>query len=546
MSKLSWPFTPQIRIALIAALFLMLTGNVKLFERLLDTYPLTLANTPFLLSLTLFFTLGTMLFLVLVTPGRVGRWILIFLLVASAQTAYYMDHFASVIDSVMLENVLATDIHEATGLMSWSLAWRTVVFGLIPAWLVWRYWPKSESLWREIVARLGLAMMLIAALVLVAAPFTAGYASFIREHKMVRRYANPTFFVSSIFSLIGEKLHRPYTGPLLSTAPDAHLLNPDRKKNLVIVVVGETARADRFSLNGYARPTNPLLAQEENAVSMTAVTSCGTSTNYSVPCMFSVLGRKHFSIKKAEQMENALDVLARLGVQILWRDNNSDSKGVATRVPYQNFKTSTHNPVCTEMECRDIGLLDKLDDYVASKKGQDMLIVLHQRGNHGPEYYLRYPKEFERFTPTCKDRDLRMCSQEEIDNAYDNAVLYTDYFLSEVIKFLKKHDDEYGTAMLYVSDHGESLGEYGIYLHATPYEFAPKEQTHVPGIIWLGTNFGYSAEQLKPLRDTPVSQDDMFCALLAGFEVGTKTCEGARNILPENLDLKRAGIAPGS
>ncbi|MDR2220373.1 MAG: phosphoethanolamine--lipid A transferase [Methylobacillus sp.] len=544
MPKIPPVFTPQTRIVLIVALFFMVTGNLRLFGRLLEVYPLTLANAPFLISLALFFTVGTLLFLVLVTPGRAGRWILALLLVAGAQVAYYMDHFSVMIDTVMIDNIFATDVHEATGLMSWSLAWRTVVFGLIPAGLVWRYWPKTESLRREFFARLKLALGLIIVLTLIAAPFAGSYASFIRNQKMVRKYANPTFFVFSFFEYLGQKIDLSHIGPLTPTAPDAHLLNPDRKKQLIIVVVGETARADRFSLNGYARPTNPLLEKEEDVVSMTDATSCGTSTGYSVPCMFSALGRKHFGIKKAAQMENALDVLARLGVQILWRDNNSDSKGVATRLPYQNFKTPTLNPMCTNYECRDMGMLNKLDDYVASKKGKDILIVLHQRGNHGPEYYLRYPQEFERFTPTCQSRDLKTCSREEVDNAYDNAILYTDYFLSEVIQFLKKYSDEYGTAMLFVSDHGESLGENGVYLHAAPYETAPREQTHVPAIIWTGPNFGYSADQLKPYRDTPVSQDDMFCALLAGFEVGTKICEGPRNILPENLDLQRAGIAP--
>jgi lipid A ethanolaminephosphotransferase len=535
MFKLSSFFTPQTRLVVLASLFLMLTGNRELFERLLEVYPLSAAHLPFLISLALFFTAATTLFLLIITPGRAGRWILAALLLVASQAAYYMDQYAVVIDTVMLDNIFATDAHEAAGLMSWSLAWRSLVFGLIPAWLVWRYWPKTGMLRHEIKARLKLILILAIGLVAVMAPFTAGYASFIREHKTTRMYANPTFFTYSAFNYLGQKLKRPDSGKLTQVAEDARLLDTEHRKELMILVVGETARADRFSLNGYARLTNPLLAKE-NVVSMTNATSCGTSTGESVPCMFSSMKHAHFNREKALHIENALDVLFEHGVQVLWRDNNSDSKGVATRMQYEDFKSPTRNPDC-DSECRDIGMLSGLDKYIESKKGRDVLIVLHQMGNHGPEYYRRYPKEFERFTPTCKSSELQNCTKQEIDNAYDNAIVYTDYFLSQVIQFLKKYDGDYETAMLYVSDHGESLGEHGIYLHAAPYLIAPKEQTHIPAIVWLGQHFDFNTDQLKPYRDYPVSHDDLFCTLLGGYEIDAKMCEGPRDILYKNREL---------
>lgn len=513
----------------------MLTGNRELFERLLEVYPLSAANLPFLISLALFFTATTTLLLIVITPGQVGRWVLPVLLLLASQAAYYMDQYAVVIDTVMLDNIFATNAHEAAGLLSWGLAWRSLVFGLIPAWLVWRYWPKTGPLRQEIKARLKLILLLVVGLVAVMAPFTAGYASFIREHKTTRMYANPTFFTYSTFSYLSQKLKRPDSGKLTQVAEDARLLDRGHIKELIVLVVGETARADRFSLNGYPRLTNPLLAKE-SVVSMTNVTSCGTSTGESVPCMFSSMKHAHFDREKALHIENALDVLFEHGVQVLWRDNNSDSKGVATRMQYEDFKSPTHNPAC-DSECRDVGMLSGLDNYIASKKGRDILIVLHQMGNHGPEYYRRYPKEFERFTPTCKSSELQNCSKQEIDNAYDNAIVYTDYFLSEVIQFLKKHDSDYATAMVYVSDHGESLGEHGIYLHAAPYLIAPKEQTHIPAIVWLGKQFDFTIDQLKPYRDFPVSHDDLFCTLLAGFEVDAKMCQGPRDILTHNPEV---------
>ena len=528
--------TPINRNIILAALFIMLTGNLSLFKRLLEIYPLSLENLPFLLSLTMFFTLATMLFLLLISYGRTTRWILAFFLIASSQAAYYMDQYGVVIDTVMIDNIVQTNAQEAAGLLNLNLVVRTLVLGLIPAWLALRYKPAIQSFKIELKSRILILLVLIMTLLAVAAPFTAGYASFIREHKITRMFANPIYFTYSGILYAVQKFKSTEVTALKQTATDTVEIGNKLKNELIILVVGETARADRFSLNGYTKETNPEL-RKQGVVSLTDVSACGTSTGESVPCMFSVMKRKHFDRQDALHIENALDVLAKNGVQILWRDNNSDSKGVAVRMQYEDFKSPTLNPVCDE-ECRDIGMLSGLDKFITAKGSKDILIVLHQMGNHGPEYYRRYPKEFERFTPTCKSSDLKNCTQQEIDNAYDNAILYTDFFLSQVIDFLKKYDDQYETAMLYVSDHGESLGEHGIYLHAAPYIIAPKEQTHIPAIVWMGQHFDYKIDQLNPYRDYPLSHDDLFCMLLVGFEMDSKTCEARRNVLFQNQDFK--------
>lgn len=528
--------TPVNRNIILAALFIMLTGNLSLFKRLLEIYPLSLENLPFLLSLTMFFTLATMLFLLLISYGRTTRWILAFFLIASSQAAYYMDQYGVVIDTVMIDNIVQTNAQEAAGLLNLNLVVRTLVLGLIPAWLALRYKPVIQSFKIELKSRILIFLVLIMTLLAVVAPFTAGYASFIREHKITRMFANPIYFTYSGILYAVQKFKSTEVTALKRTATDTVEIGNKLKNELIILVVGETARADRFSLNGYTKETNPEL-RKQGVVSLTDVSACGTSTGESVPCMFSVMKRKHFDRQDALHIENALDVLAKNGVQILWRDNNSDSKGVAVRMQYEDFKSPTLNPVCDE-ECRDIGMLSGLDKFITAKGNKDILVVLHQMGNHGPEYYRRYPKEFERFTPTCKSSDLKNCTQQEIDNAYDNAILYTDFFLSQVIDFLKKYDDQYETAMLYVSDHGESLGEHGIYLHAAPYIVAPKEQTHIPAIVWMGQHFDYKIDQLNPYRDYPLSHDDLFCMLLVGFEMDSKTCEARRNVLFQNQDFK--------
>lgn len=529
--------TAQTKAIFLVVIFIMLSGNYALFHRILNIYPLTLHNLPFLISLTLFFTSLTAIFFLLISHGKWTRWVLAAFLLIASQSAYYMDHLGVIIDTVMIDNIMQTNRAELSGLMTSTLILRTFALGVIPAWLVLKYCPEPQNFNVELRSRLRMVLLCIVAIFLLVIPFTADYASFIREHKLVRFYSNPTYSVYSAIKYATQQSSiSVHNQPLIKMAEDAKLLDPaTSKKELIIMVVGETARADRFSLNGYKRLTNPELSKHP-IVSFTNVTSCGTSTGVSVPCMFSSLGRDKYDKEIALDQENALDVLAKNGIEVLWRDNNSDSKGVATRVKYEDFKTPTLNPNC-KGECRDVGMLSGLDEYIAKNKDKDMMIVLHQMGNHGPEYYRRYPKEFERFKPACQTGELRDCTQEEVDNAYDNAILYTDYFLSEVINFLKKYDDQFEVAMLYVSDHGESLGEHGIYLHAAPYMFAPKEQTHVPVIAWTGKNFDYTLEDIKPFKDAAISHDDLFCTLLIAYELESKMCEGKNTILTKNKNL---------
>lgn len=521
----------------LTSLFVMLSANFSLFKHLFAIYPITQHNAAYLISLCLFFSLATYLFFLWISAGKIGKWWVALWLVVCASAAYFMDRFGVLIDTVMIENIVQTSAKEAAGLLSITLLVRIMLLGVVPAWLVVSFWPSTQENRLNLFTRLKITGLLAVLIVAIILPFTAGYITFVREHKIVRFYANPIYPFYSVIKYGASLIPTSPKGPLKEIAEDAKLIDPSKRRELIIFVVGETARADRFSLNGYARETNPLLAKE-NVVSLKNVTSCGTSTAVSVPCMFSSLGRKGYDKETALEQENALDVLADHDIQILWRDNNSDSKGVATRMEYQDYKSPTLNTVCDSGECRDIGMLNGLDDYVAQHQDKDILIVLHQMGNHGPEYYRRYPKEFEKFKPMCMTGELKDCTQEEVDNSYDNAILYTDYFLANVINFLKKYDKDHETAMLYVSDHGESLGEHGFYLHAAPYAIAPKEQTHVPAIVWMGKHFDYQPEQLKPYENTPLSHDDVFCTLLVAYELQSKFCKAKDPVLMENLDLK--------
>ncbi len=499
------------------------SSGTVFFSKLLAVYAHTPGGLLFSASVIGLFALLTVLFFLLICYGRLTRWVLALFIMLSSQAGYFMAQYGVVIDAQMIDNLMQTDAAEAWALVTPSLVLRTLLLGVLPAWLVLRTGLPDAGFLREAKTRSLLVAGTVVAAALLVAPFTSGYASFIREHKEIRHYASPLSFTYAAARYASERLSPAAPVVHQALASDVHELGSHHKGELIVLVVGETARADRFSLNGYSRDTNPLLSRE-NVVSFTNVRSCGTSTAVSVPCMFSALGREHYSASEAARWDNALDVLTRSGVRVLWRDNNSDSKGVADRIAYENFRSNRRNKVC-DPECRDIGMLDGLDEFIRKHPGEDLLIVLHQMGSHGPEYSRRVPAAFEKFTPVCRTGELQHCTKAEIDNAYDNTIAYTDYFLSSVIRFLKRYDGSHETAMLYVSDHGESLGENGLYLHGAPYALAPDAQTHVPAVLWMGTHFDYPTDKVRAFRHYPLSHDDLFCLLLFGFERDTKMCE---------------------
>ncbi len=448
---------------------------------------------------------------------------LIVLVLISSMTAYFMNAYNVIINDHMIRNMTQTDIHETLDLLSVKQAIYFLLLGLLPAYLIYKapiqYY---ASLKQALLAKLKQIAILLGVVAVIGFLFYKPFASFFREHKPLRYATNPLYWVYSV----GNYTHATLSSGNTEVQPigtDASInRGDDHKRKIVILVVGEATRADHFSLNGYTKETTPKLQQVKDLISFKDVYSCGTSTAHSVPCMFSIYTREEYSHKKGKQTENILDVLQRTNeISILWRDNNSDSKGVALRVEFQYFKNEFYNTQCYEGECRDEGMIIGLDSYIDAQKEKDVLIVLHQMGNHGPAYYKRYPKAFEKFTPVCKTNQLEACSQEEISNAYDNAILYTDDFLVKAIDLLKKYASTHHTALIYMSDHGESLGENGIYLHGLPYFMAPKAQKHIPALIWTNA----SLKQKLRLADIDAnkrwSHDHLFHSLLGLFDVET-------------------------
>lgn len=519
------------RLILLVSIFLIAFGNVTFFSNIVSVYQINLKNSLFLLSLAIVFGGVTVLFLSLLCHKYTIKPVLIAVLLLSSSVSYFMDSYNVVIDEAMIRNIVSTDAAESFDLISVKMVLYIALLGILPSVFVYRVKIIDSGFRKNLISRAKLMLVILLSVVAVIVMLGNFYASFFREHKPLRYYTNPTFYIYSAISYVSgcSEVH---DHKLKMIADDVKPPAVDPHRELMIFVLGETARADRFSLNGYQRETNPLLKQK-HVVSFPDFWACGTSTSVSVPCMFSIFGHDEFSHDKALETENLLDVLKRSGDNVLWLDNNSDSKGVALRVPYQNYRSPESNPKC-DIECRDEGMLSSIQEYIDEHDQGDIFIVLHQMGSHGPAYYKRYTSAFEKFTPSCHTNQLEDCSKKELDNTYDNGILYTDYFLAKVIDLLESNNDKFEPAMFYVSDHGESLGEHGLYLHGMPYFIAPEEQLHVPAIMWFGKNYdGVDEAFLEKRKSMKYSHDNIFHTVLDFMEIDT-------SIYNKSLDILRA------
>ena len=515
------------KLIILVSIFLVLFDNIAFFRNVINVYPVSLNNIAFLGSLAVVLTSFITLLLTLVCSKYTTKPILISIILLSSIVSYFMNTYNTVFDTNMLRNILQTNSSESLDLVNFKLFLYFMLLGVLPSIFIYKINITYGSIKTELTSKLKIILISLFIIISTGLSLSKFYTSFLRENKPLRYYTNPTYYIYSI----GKYINIPFGSDQVSIkqiGTDAEIPSTDIDRELIVLVVGEAARADHFSLNGYPRETNPLL-KKEDIINFPNMCSCGTSTALSVPCMFSIFDRKHYSDKKAKSTENLLDVLSHAGINILWRDNNSDSKAVALRVPYEDYQNPQINPIC-DIECRDEGMLEGLQEYIDKQKNGDILIVLHQMGNHGPAYYKRYPVNFEKFTPVCQTNQIEKCTKDEIINAYDNAILYTDYFLSKVINLLKQNSNRFETAMVYLSDHGESLGESGLYLHGLPYFMAPDTQKHIAAIMWFGDNFKIDKKSLNAISSKKFSQDNLFHTILGLMEVNT-------SVYNKNMDI---------
>ena len=475
--------------------------------------------------------------LALFATRRTTKPLLILLLVCTAFASYFMGKYSVFLDPTMLRNLLRTDVGEARDLLAWDMLTQLAWQAALPIWLVWRVRLRERG-WRSATAwRLGSMALALGVATGAFLTVSQDLSSLMRTNKSMRYLITPGNYVYSLARVATADAVNA-TKPRVAVGTDA-VASPawtDRSKPLLfILVVGETARAMNWGLNGYARQTTPELAAL-GVINFTDVGSCGTNTETSLPCMFSRIGRRDYDEDRIRGEESLLHVVSRAGFAVQWRDNQSGCKGVCEGLPMQKMAKTPDPLLCNGSECMDEILLKGLDAQLAGDQGKgNHLIVLHQMGSHGPAYHRRAPEAFRRYTPTCDTAELHKCSTQAVVNAYDNSIAYTDHVLGEAVRFLQSQSDRYDTALLYVSDHGESLGENNLFLHGMPYAIAPAQQTQVPMVMWLSPSFSDSRQiDLACLRTRATQRathDNLFHTMLGLLDVQTSVYEPALDLV---------------
>lgn len=522
-------------VTLIASAFLLAGFNLVLWQHLFE---ITASDGQGIVMRVAFGAMILAAFnivLTLLAFRPVMKPVLTLIFMVSASVAYFMGQYGVLIDTGMLRNFAQTNATEVRDLLSLKLLVYILLLGVLPSLLLWQI-PVNYRRWhRELLSKALVTVASVAVIGGVALVNYQGLSSLFRNHHELRLMVVPSNYIGASFGFLREQVASAHQ-PFVKLGEDAQR-NPawqtHGRKSLTVLVVGESARAENFGILGYDRDTTPKLSKEAGLIAFTDVHSCGTETAVSVPCMFSDMGRKNYNASKAKNQEGLLDVLKRAGLDVIWRDNQSGCKGTCDRVTLDDVSNLKDPVLCANSECRDEILLQGLQHFIDTLD-KDTVLVLHQMGSHGPEYFKRYPKEYEHFTPVCESNALNNCSRESIVNGYDNTLVYTDHVLSTLIDLLRSNQNKVDTAMLYLSDHGESLGEYNLFLHGTPYMLAPEQQKHVAMLAWFSDSyqksFSVDANCLQQSREKPLSQDNLFHSMLGLLEVKSK-------VYNQNLDM---------
>lgn len=445
-----------------------------------------------------------------------------FIILTSSAALYAEINFQTLFDMTMMENIFETNTYEISFYFNKTTVLYLLVFGVLPCiFLTFVRLTPYHTWTKAFISRISLVMISIVGIGLIAETCYKDYASVGRNNHYLNKmiipahiYNGAKYFKKTYFE---TKLEYQTLGN------DATMTAvPNGKPTLMVVILGETARAMNFAYNGYSRNTNPY-TEGLGIIAFQDVSSCGTYTALSVPCMFSKMTRQSYDKPRAAEQDNVLDVIQHAGVDILWIDNDGGDKGVAKNLTYKAISSALKDEDCNGSTCFDIAMLKRAKTFIENGL-HNKLLVLHTIGSHGPTYWQRYPKAHAPFQPACNRSDIENCDDEQIVNVYDNTLVYTDYVLAHVIEELKRLSSDYNVMMTYISDHGESLGEKGLYLHGTPYPIAPKEQTHVPWLLWIPDQYaeqkGFSKKCLvAKAQNSILSHDNLFHSLLGLYGV---------------------------
>ena len=418
----------------------------------------------------------------------IGKWILVVFFNINAIALYFIITYGVIIDRSMIGNILNTNIEESSSFLSFTLIAYIIFLGVIPSVLMFRTKIIYVKLKRFLI-HISLALVFLLSLVYVNSP---NWLWVDKNSKTLGALVMPWSYVVNTCRFYVKKNKKNKKEILL---PNATIKN--NEKSIVVLVIGESARSANFSLYGYNKNTNPLLSK----IDKLHVYPAESSATYTTAGVKSILDHK-----ETEKLYEILpNYLFRNGVDVIWRTTNWGEPTVKIN---KYFDRNHLRKNCVNDNCLyDQVLLDGFKTHILNSDKDKIFIVLHTSTSHGPTYYEKYPKKFNHFTPVCRSVELDKCSNEELINAYDNTILYTDFILASLIEELKLLD-QYNTSMIYISDHGESLGEKNLYMHGIPISIAPKEQIEIPFIVWL------SNDSIKIKNHKLLSQYNVFHSVL--------------------------------
>lgn len=418
----------------------------------------------------------------------VGKSLLVISFLINSIAIYFINTYGVILDESMIGNVFNTNYEEAGSFFSMMLIVYLFFLGILPSIYIIKVEIIDIPLKKFLITS-SLTLLFVFILVFANA---SNWLWIDKNSKILGGLAMPWSYSVNTSRYYIHEYKKNQKEILL---PNAKI--KDNEKSVMILVIGESARSKNFSLYGYEKNTNPLLSKTKNLYHFDA-TSCATYTTEGIKCIL-----EHKST--GELYENLPDYLYRNNVEVIWRTTNWGEPPIHIK-NYQNKEALMPN--CEGEDCNyDEVLLSGLKEQILASKNNKILIILHTNTSHGPTYSKKYPSRFETFKPVCNSVELGNCSQTELINAYDNTIVYTDYILHNTIETLKELK-EYKSSMIFVSDHGESLGEKNLYMHGVPLSVAPKEQYEIPFIVWLSDK----DKQLKPNKN--LSQNHVFHSVL--------------------------------
>lgn len=477
------------------------------------------------------FNFVVILLFMLILLTRYTKWLFIPLFLINGAALYFLNTYGIHFDSATLMNLGNTDLQEVRAFVTIKLilyVFGSLIFALlITKFIQVEYQPfKTELKYKLFI------IAFIVLFVLLTEVFKKnqinGYINIkhstdilFKKHKF-GYFSIPAGYLVSAIEIVSMRCIAQFKQRTM--IDDAEIHHVRHRKTLVVLVIGESARAKNFSLNGYNRNTNELLI--DPVINFSNFYSCATFTHLSLKCMFSPFTRDEFSVERALAMGNILDILNLVNVKTMWVSNNSGSYQVKRYVLNNvnpDIIQATKSGLCDSFGCYDELMLQSMNKYIV--KGSDNFVVLHTQGSHLP-YHEKYPVGFTKWNPVCTASAPENCTDKEsMINAYDNSIYYTSYFLQQLINLLKSYKSEFDTLMIYMSDHGESLGEDGVYAHGRPYAIAPDEQKHIPAMMWISeemaTNHKINIECMNAKKNARLSHDYLFHTLLNVFEIKT-------------------------